>query len=214
MKIQKMKLTELKPLEVNVRKHTEVQIKELIRSLQQFGQTRAIVIDEDNNILIGNGIHEAMLRAGMEEAAVYRKRGLSETEKKKLILADNKTYALGADDYENIEAYLFDITATGDFDVAGFDEDTLRNLMRDAEEVLQDVQSYGVLSPETVEQKQAVTERREAEATTTDQNGYDNAGNGVNSASSSAEVVQPIQQEESAIATVICPSCGEVIPLD
>lgn len=90
MNIQTLQLTDLKPLEVNVRKHTETQIKELIRSLEQFGQTRAIVIDEDNNILIGNGLHEAMTRAGMKDAAVYRKSGLSDIEKKKLILADNK----------------------------------------------------------------------------------------------------------------------------
>ena len=71
MKLQKKKLSTLKPLEVNVRKHSDKQIKELIRSVNQFGQTRAIVIDEENNILIGNGLHAAMLEAGLEEAFVY-----------------------------------------------------------------------------------------------------------------------------------------------
>ena len=68
MKIQKVKLHDLKPLEKNVRKHTDTQINELMRSVKQFGQTRAIVLDENNNILIGNGLYEALKRAGAEVA--------------------------------------------------------------------------------------------------------------------------------------------------
>lgn len=200
MKIQTLQLADLKPLEVNVRKHSDNQIKELIRSLEQFGQTRAIVIDEENNILIGNGLHEAMVRSGRKTASVYRKSGLSETEKKKLILADNKTYSLGADDYENIEAYIADITSTGDFDIAGFDESVLRNLMRDADEVLQDVQSYGVLPAEEVEERREKVER--VENTPAPQN---------------APVEQATEENEQApaqVATVLCPNCGECIPID
>ena len=200
MDVQKSKLHDLKPLEVNVRKHNDNQIKELIRSVEQFGQTRAIVVDEDNNILIGNGLYAAMVKAGHEECFIYRKAGLSEVEKKKLILADNKTYSLGSDDYENIEAYLADIAATGDYDVAGFDEGVLRDLMRDAEEVLADVQSYGVLTPEVVEKKIERAERVEnAAPVQNEQEGQSEA-----------------QAEQSAdeVPTVICPNCGECIPLD
>lgn len=203
MKIQKLKLNELKPLEQNVRKHSEKQINELIRSVQQFGQTRAIVIDEENNILIGNGLHEAMLKAGMQEAFIYRKRGLTQIEKKKLILADNKTYSLGADDFENIESYLEEITSTGDFDVAGFDEDVLRNLMREADEVLQDVQSYGVLTPEVVDKKREAGERVEHGGT---------QEKPVESPVSASDAVQEADQEE--VATILCPNCGECIPID
>ena len=203
MKIQKIKLSELKPLEVNVRKHTEAQIKELIRSVEQFGQTRAIVIDEENNILIGNGLHEAMTRAGIEEAFVYRKKGLSEIEKKKLILADNKTFSLGADDYGNIEAYLEEITASGDFEIAGFDEEVLRNLMRQADEVLADVESYGVLSPEIVEKKKSAEPQR------TEETGKQ-PGEGQITGESQSDDVTPAYEPE----TVICPNCGECIALD
>lgn len=203
MKIQKIKLTELKPLEQNVRKHSDKQIIELIRSVEQFGQTRAIVVDEKNNILIGNGLFMAMMQAGLDEAFIYRKRGLTEIEKKKLILADNKTYSLGSDDYENIESYLEEITASGDFEIAGFDEDMLRNLMRDADEVLADVQNYGVLEPSVIEHKQQVAESRE-QATEQPNNEFsDNIGNPA-----------PQEQTESAVETIVCPNCGECIPLD
>lgn len=210
MKIQKIKLAELKPLETNVRKHNEKQIKELIRSVNQFGQTRAIVIDDENNILIGNGLFEAMVKAGLEEAFIYRKKGLSEIEKKKLILADNKTYSLGADDYENIEAYLEEITASGDFDIAGFDDDVLRNLMREADEVLQDVQSYGVLDQAVIEQKQQVAETRANNDDT------DNTLKNNDNFNTSSENVKSddIKEEEEEVKTILCPNCGECIPLD
>lgn len=207
MKIQKIKLTELKPLEQNVRKHSDKQIIELIRSVEQFGQTRAIVVDEKNNILIGNGLFMAMVQAGLDEAFVYRKRGLSEIEKKKLILADNKTYSLGADDYENIESYLEEITASGDFEIAGFDEDMLRNLMRDADEVLADVQNYGVLDQSVIEHKQQVAESREH----TQEQPEQVSEQATPQATPQAD---PQEQPEYTVETIICPNCGECIPLD
>lgn len=205
MKIQKIKLTELKPLEQNVRKHSDKQIIELIRSVEQFGQTRAIVVDEKNNILIGNGLFMAMMQAGLDEAFIYRKRGLSEIEKKKLILADNKTYSLGADDYENIESYLEEITASGDFEIAGFDEDMLRNLMRDADEVLADVQNYGVLDQSVIEHKQQVAESREQAQP---EQVSEQVSEQVNPQAT------PQEQPEYAVETIVCPNCGECIPLD
>ena len=57
MKITKIKLADLIPTEKNVRMHPPEQIKEYKRSLEKFGQTKPIVIDEDNNILIGNGLY-------------------------------------------------------------------------------------------------------------------------------------------------------------
>ena len=62
MKLEVVKLSDLKPLENNVRKHNDKQIDELVKSVEQFGQTRAMVIDEDNNILIGNGLYFALVK--------------------------------------------------------------------------------------------------------------------------------------------------------
>jgi len=212
MKITKMKVAELKPLEVNVRRHNERQIQELARSVKAFGQTRAIVIDEENNILIGNGPHAALMHLGMTECFVFRKTGLKETEKKKLILADNKTFSLGVDDYANIEAYLSDITATGDFDIAGFDEESLRGLMRDAEEVLADAKGYGVLPESTVNQNKQTAERIEKRAEAAASHPQDT---GTFIAPDDGESAQ----EDSGgngdgVRQIICPSCGEVINVD
>ena len=85
MKVTTKKLSDLKHPEKNVRIHSEQQIRELKRSLEKFGQTRALVIDENNIILIGNGLYEAMASLGYQEATVYVKAGLSENDKKKLM---------------------------------------------------------------------------------------------------------------------------------
>lgn len=58
MKVIKKRLDDLKHPEKNVRIHSEQQIRELKRSLEKFGQTRALVVDENNVILIGNGSSE------------------------------------------------------------------------------------------------------------------------------------------------------------
>ena len=212
MRIQKVNLSELKPLERNVRVHSEAQIKELVRSVEAFGQTRALVIDEDNNILIGNGLYAALVRMGAGEAFAYRKTGLSEKDKKKLILADNKTFSLGADDFENIEAMLAEITIDGDFDVAGFDEDVLRNLMREAEQVLADVENYGAIGAEDVERKRKAAEIQKREMEARDGVSVSNPSSNTDEGEKSQQGASILEFEPSEV--IVCPNCGEVMPLD
>lgn len=133
MKVTIKKLSVLKHPEKNVRIHSEQQIRELKRSLEKFGQTRALVIDENNIILIGNGLYEAMVSLGYQEATVYVKAGLSENDKKKLMIADNKTYALGIDNLETLNEFLEELQ--GDLDIPGYDEEILQQMVADADEV-------------------------------------------------------------------------------
>lgn len=129
MKVTIKKLSVLKHPEKNVRIHSEQQIRELKRSLEKFGQTRALVIDENNIILIGNGLYEAMVSLGYQEATVYVKAGLSENDKKKLMIADNKTYALGIDNLETLNEFLEELQ--GDLDIPGYDEEILQQMVAD-----------------------------------------------------------------------------------
>lgn len=197
MKIERIKLSELSPLAKNVRKHGETQIKEFVRSLNQFGQTRAIVIDEDNNILIGNGLYIAMNKRGDTEADCTRVLGLSEKEKKKLVLTDNKIYSLGIDDYENIQDYITEITADGDFDIAGFGEDILQAMSRDIDDVTKDIMNYGKM-PDVSPTPKATP----SEEVTEDEEVY------------TPEEIKTPEEPVKENKSVICPSCGEVIYLD
>lgn len=201
MKLENVKLSELKPLENNVRKHNDIQIKELIKSVEQFGQTRAIVIDENNNILIGNGLYKALVKMGKTEAQCYRKVGLSETQKKKLVLSDNKIYSLGADDYGAIQEYINEITITGDFDIAGYDEFILKNMTATDEDNEEAIASYGIVTDTKF------IEPQEEKPKTVETN------NTVQSENNTVTVVTEKSNTPDK-RYVICPSCGEMIYID
>ena len=128
MKIEKVKLVDLKPAERNVRMHPPEQINEYKRSLEKFGQTKAIVIDEKNNILIGNGLFIAISQLGWKEADCCRKIGLSENDKKKLMLADNRIFDLGSDDLNVFDQLIRELD--GDFDIPGYTDDLLNSLVK------------------------------------------------------------------------------------
>ena len=204
MKIEVINLDTLKPLEKNVRKHSDTQIKELVRSLDQFGQTRAIIIDEDNNVLIGNGLYMAMKQRGDTAAECSRIKGLTETQKKKLILSDNRIYSLGADDYANIENFINEISLDGDFDIAGFDESVIKEMTRELNEVSADVKAYGLI-PENYVKPQEVAHESPVKP-----------GHDLETPEATHSVVTPLppQTEAKTRMSVICPSCGEVIYLD
>ena len=67
--------------------HPDSQIKEYVRSLEKNGQLKLIVIDEDNTIWIGNGLYQAMMKAGWSEAKCLVKRGMTRQQKIKMMMA-------------------------------------------------------------------------------------------------------------------------------
>lgn len=174
----------------NVRKHGERQIAEFAKSLEQFGQIRPFVIDENNVVLVGNGMLEAMRLAGTGTCQAYRVKGLSEIQKKKLVLTDNKIYSLGADNLDNIMDYLQEFADAGDFDIPGFDADGIEALTRTASEILDDAMAYGVMDaparPAARPETRGAPEPQDVRETPT---------------------------ETQAAPSVVCPNCGEVVRL-
>lgn len=87
-------------------------------SLQEVGAARSIVIDEDNRILAGNGTVEAAGQVGIERVKVVeadgetiiavRRRGLTEAQKKRLALLDNRTGELAEWDTEVLAGLVAD----------------------------------------------------------------------------------------------------------
>ena len=98
------KLADLKPDRNNARKHNPRNIGMVANSLREVGAARSGVIDEDGNILAGNGTYEALSEAGIEkvkivqadgnEWVVVQRKGLSEKQKLKLALYDNRSAEL------------------------------------------------------------------------------------------------------------------------
>jgi DNA modification methylase len=94
-----VKLYKLKPDARNGRKHSEANIKEIVRSLEKFGQHRPFVVQKSTNkILVGNGMYEAMKRLGLKEGIVLYVDDDDETAAKRA-LADNRTAELAEWDW-------------------------------------------------------------------------------------------------------------------
>ena len=215
MEVISKKISEVIPLEHNVRMHPVKQIEALKKSFQQFGQTRAIVIDENNNILIGNGLYKALAELGEKQISCIVKSGLTEVQKKKLVLSDNKTFELGVADYEEISNYIEEITNAGDFDVAGYDVDLLKALTQTEEENDSLIEQMGKVYQDKYTQSTAQP--------TPQQESYTNVENTEFRQSNIQEESEPIKRVEPETAdfeptpikrNVICPNCGEVIYLD
>lgn len=205
MKLEVVKLSDLKPLEKNVRKHNDKQIDELIKSVEQFGQTRAMVIDEDNNILIGNGLYFALVKMNKAEVQCYRKTGLSEIEKKKLILSDNKIYGLGSDDYEEINNYIQEITGMGDFEIAGYDKFILEQMAATDEQVEEAIKNYGTITDTKFIQEEPKQEKN---------NTYIEKEPEIKNEPVTMVTETNVGAEKNEKKYIICPSCGEMIYLD
>ncbi len=132
----------LKPDKNNRRKHNERNIGMILNSLQQVGASRSIVIDEENNILAGNGTVEAAQIAGIErlriidadgeEIIAVRRSGLSDEQKRKLALYDNRTAELAEWDADQI---LADVEAGIDFN-GMFRKDELDELIKGIDKVV------------------------------------------------------------------------------
>ena len=215
MKVIKKRLDDLKHPEKNVRIHSEQQIRELKRSLEKFGQTRALVVDENNVILIGNGLYEAMVSLGYQEASVYVKTELSENDKKKLMIADNKTYALGIDNLDTLNEFLEELQ--GDLDIPGYDEEILQQMVADADEVTEKISEYGTLDESEIQKIKEANEKREQKAAAAEisDNSSENSSENPNTSDNQSSERQNTTETEPEITEtrkfVICPNCGEKI---
>ena len=87
-----MRLSEIKPYKKNAKKHDEAQIKNVMKSIEEFGVVQPIVVDRNNTIIIGHCRYEAMKRLGYDELQEdwVKVVDLSEEEAEKLRLLDNK----------------------------------------------------------------------------------------------------------------------------
>jgi len=63
-KFEIVPVAEIKPDERNARKHSDEQIKELWRSLREFGFVNPLLIDKDKKIIAGHGRLKAIVLRG------------------------------------------------------------------------------------------------------------------------------------------------------
>jgi DNA modification methylase len=120
---------ELRPHPQNPKTHSSKQIGLVIRSIENFGWTNPILVDEDGNVIAGHCRLEAAKRMGIKEVPTICLSNMTAAQKRAYIIADNRlTEVAGSWDrdllaLEHEAIKLLD----SDFDLTltGFDEDEI-----------------------------------------------------------------------------------------
>jgi len=122
METEKVKISDIKPYKNNAKKHPESQIGKIAESIKHFGFNQPIVVDKDNNIIVGHGRWEAAKKLKLEEVPIMRKENLSESQVKAYRLADNKLNEsewdmdLAIPELKGLDKMNFDLELTGFLD--------------------------------------------------------------------------------------------------
>lgn len=108
----------------NPRLHPEAQIVSIQRSIETFGWTVPVLVDEDGTLIAGHGRVEAARRLGLARIPVMVARGWPESKKRAYLIADNQLALTGEWDESLLRVEIQQLKAAGDFDLTllGFPE--------------------------------------------------------------------------------------------
>ena len=116
MELQTIKIKDIHPYERNARKNDQA-VDAVAKSIEQCSYVAPIVVDENHVILAGHTRWKALKKLGRTECECIVKDGLTEEQKRKYRLLDNKTNELAEWDYDLLAEELpgLDLSAF-DFD--------------------------------------------------------------------------------------------------
>lgn len=111
---------ELIPYINNSRTHSEQQVQQVAASIQEFGFTNPILIDDESGIIAGHGRLQAAQLLGLDNVPTITLTGLTEAEKKAYIITDNQLALNAGWDIDSLKIEVdrlneldFDITLLG-----------------------------------------------------------------------------------------------------
>jgi ParB-like chromosome segregation protein Spo0J len=129
----------LVPYARNSRTHSDAQVAQIAASIREFGWTNPVLIDGADGIIAGHGRLLAARKLGLTEVPCIVLDHLSETQKRALVIADNKLALNAGWDSEMLGLELQELAAE-DFDMGlvGFTDDELAALLAEKTEGLTD----------------------------------------------------------------------------
>ena len=117
------------PYARNSRTHNDEQVAQIVASIKEFGFTNPILIGADDVIIAGHGRLLAAQRMGLKEVPVVRLPHLTETQRRALVIADNKIALNAGWDEEMLALEMKELKDFDfDLDILGFSEDELKEL--------------------------------------------------------------------------------------
>ena len=82
LKIDYKDINEIKPYENNPRIHSNIQIEQIGKSVEEFGFTVPILLDDNNNVIAGHGRLEASKLLELGKVPTITLSNLSEEQKR------------------------------------------------------------------------------------------------------------------------------------
>jgi len=136
MQVQKYKVEDLIPYVNNSRTHSEEQVAQIAASIKEFGWTNPILVDGSKGIIAGHGRLQAAKKLKLTEVPVIELKHLTETQKKALIIADNKLALNAGWDEEVLKLEFQELLEAGfDIELIGFDTKTIDELLNNKQEL-------------------------------------------------------------------------------
>ncbi len=129
-KMEHWPIERLLPYIRNARTHSEAQIAQIAASIAEFGFTAPILAGSDGVIVAGHGRLAAARKLGLATVPVVVLEHLTPTQRRALVIADNKIAENAGWDEELLRLELAELQEA-DFDLAltGFDADELLEIM-------------------------------------------------------------------------------------
>ena len=129
-KIEQWPTAKLVPYARNARTHSDAQVTQIAASIAEFGFTNPILAGSDGVIVAGHGRLAAAQKLGLEMVPVVVLDHLTPTQRRALVIADNRIAENAGWDDELLRVELEALQDEGfDLDLTGFDADALADLL-------------------------------------------------------------------------------------
>lgn len=133
LQIEYWPLEKLVPFVRNARTHSPSQVAEIAGSIRAFGFSNPILVSEQGDVIAGHGRLAAARQIKLTEVPVIVLSGLSDTERRQLVLADNRIALNAGWDPEMLNLELAELSAIGtDLALLGFNEKELATALNGA----------------------------------------------------------------------------------
>lgn len=130
LQVEYIPIETIRPDPLNPRLHRPKQLRQLVASIRRFGFTNPILTDDDDNVVAGHGRLEAARLAGLTQVPVIRLGALSESERRALMVADNRLAETSCWDPGRLQEVLKSLVALDvTVDDLGFDPGELDRVL-------------------------------------------------------------------------------------